>query len=509
MNHVPRRLFWKVYLTLLASLVLVACLIGGFWSLIGEGPPERLGSVHVHLDDWNIPDHDAFPGQVATALERLDNAIGADISIYRADGTLIALRGAPIPLDPEGRPRAEAHAFIMRVDLPDGRVVLARMRHISHRPERILSIVLIIAGGVGLAAFPITARLTRKLEGLRSGVQRWGAGALSLRVDDTGDDEVAVVAGAFNAAAARVEDLLTSQKALLANASHELRSPLARLRMAIELWSIEPTPEMNREILRNLAESDQLVEEILLASRLSYQGATAAHARVDLLGLAAEEAARFEGGVAAATGAGESVEIEGDATLLRRLIRNLLENAAKHGRPPIRIAVTRRQNAARIVVTDRGGGIAPDERERVFEPFYRPSGRGESAGGWGLGLSLVRQIAERHGGAAFCEAEPGGGSRFVVDLAANFAADELERRRRVKSSAKRTNQGGGCEGEHFAPDGVKRALSALDFAPVAIRSEAKDVIQRRFVCGGSPCQCRLLGVGAAGTFRTGSASFAL
>ncbi len=119
---------------------------------------------------------------------------------------------------------------------------------------------------------------------------------------------------------------------------------------------------------------------------------------------------------------GDPVEIDGDATLLRRLIRNLLENAARHGRPPFRVAVTRREGGARIVVSDCGEGIAPAERERVFEPFYRPAGRSESAGGWGLGLSLVRQIARRHGGDVVCDAEPGGGSRFVVDLAADAAA---------------------------------------------------------------------------------------
>jgi signal transduction histidine kinase len=111
------------------------------------------------------------------------------------------------------------------------------------------------------------------------------------------------------------------------------------------------------------------------------------------------------------------VEIDGDATLLRRLIRNLLENAAKHGRPPIAIAVTCHGEMARVVVSDAGEGISLAEREKVFEPFYRPAGRAESSGGWGLGLSLVCQIAERHGGAATCEAAPGGGSRFVVDLA--------------------------------------------------------------------------------------------
>lgn len=423
---VHRRLFWKVYLTLLASLIAVAVLMGAFWTLIGENSRERMGAFHVKLDDWNIPQVDSPPGAVAAAMKRLGDEVGADVSVYDADGALAASRGEPVGLTAGSGEGFRAGPPVMRIDLPDGRAVLARMRPLGPNPRlRILSIVLVVAGGVGLAAFPITARLTRRLEGLRSGVEQWGAGALSLRVDETGDDEVAVVARTFNAAAARVEHLLASQRALLANASHELRSPLARLRMAIELWLAQPSAEMQAEILRNLAESDQLVDEILLASRLDHAGMHLDRtARVDLLGLAAEEAARLGAGVAAVLEGGEAVEIEGDAALLRRLIRNLLENAAKHGRPPIRIAVTRHAHGARIVVSDRGEGIAPGERERVFEPFYRPAGHGESSGGWGLGLSLVRQIAERHGGGAFCEAEPEGGSRFVVDLATMRAGAE-------------------------------------------------------------------------------------
>jgi signal transduction histidine kinase len=415
---VRRRLFWKVYLTLLASLVAVAFLMGAFWWAIGESHSERWGPSHVQLDDWSIPARDAPPGAVAAAMTRLGDELGSDISVYDAQGALVASRGRPIPLTAAAR-RAGPPAQVMRVDLPDGRAVVARLRPPGPNPQlRILTIVLIVAGGVGLAAFPITARLTRRLEDLRSGVEQWGAGALSLRVDGAGDDEVAVVARTFNASAARVEALLASQKALLANASHELRSPLARLRLAVELWFAHPSADMQAEIVRNLAESDQLVEEILLASRLDHAGPSAARAaRVDLLGLAAEEAARIGAGAACVSDGGEPVEIDGDATLLRRLIRNLLENAVKHGRPPITIAVTRRDAMARIVVADAGEGIAAAERERVFEPFYRPAGRSESSGGWGLGLSLVRQIAERHGGAASCEAAPEGGSRFVVDLA--------------------------------------------------------------------------------------------
>ncbi len=423
---VQRRLFWKIYLTLLASLVAVAVLMGAFWALVGESRP-RSGGFPLEVDERLIPESDSPPGAVAAAMKRLGDAMDADVSVYDAHGSLVAAEGAPLAPG-AGGPERFRPPHIVRIDLSDGRTLLARLRPPGPRPHlRILSIVMIVAAGVGLAAFPLTARLTRRLEVLRTGVERWGAGELSMRVDDAGSDEVAVVARAFNVAAGRVEDLLTSQKALLANASHELRSPLARLRMAIELWLARPSPDLDAEISRNLAESDQLVDEILLASRLDYDRAKRPGGeRVDLTALAAEEAARFEPGVASLEGGGEPVEIEGDATLLRRLIRNLLENGVKHGRPPVRVAVARSEDAARVAVSDCGEGIAAAERERVFEPFYRPVGRGEFAGGWGLGLSLVRQIAERHGGRVACEAEPGGGSRFVVDLPANPARDPVD-----------------------------------------------------------------------------------
>ncbi|MBE7190385.1 HAMP domain-containing sensor histidine kinase, partial [Jatrophihabitans endophyticus] len=155
-----------------------------------------------------------------------------------------------------------------------------------------------------------------------------------------------------------------------------------------------------------------LVDELLLASRLEHTGpARDRREPVDLLGLAAEEAARFDAVVE-----GEPMEIAGDLVLLRRLVRNLLENAARHGRPPATVTVTPCDGGAQLVVADAGPGIATPDRERVFEPFFRPGGAGEDRGGWGLGLALVRQIAERHGGSATCEAAPGGGSRFVVRL---------------------------------------------------------------------------------------------
>jgi signal transduction histidine kinase len=399
---IRRRLFWKIYLTLLSSLVAVALFMGCFWWFLGETQRE-----------WGEASRSRAAGSGSpvsppTSGPGLGGPADADFSVYASDGTLIASRGKPIKLGPDTR---WTHHHILRVDLPDGQIVLAQLRPPSGG-LMILTVMIIVAGGIGLAAFPVTARLTRGLEALRSGAARWGEGDLSARVDVTGSDEVALVARTFNAAASRLDAVLTSQKALLANASHELRSPLARLRFAIELWLQNPAPAAYAGIIQDFADIDQLVDEILLSSRLDHSGSILMHTEeIDVLGLAAEEAARL--GVAAT---GDPVDVKGSAILLRRLFRNLLENGMKHGQPPVRIVVSRHDREARISVSDGGPGIAPEERERIFEPFYRPAGRSEASGGWGLGLSLARQIAIRHGGRIACCEEPGGGSRFVVTL---------------------------------------------------------------------------------------------
>ncbi len=410
MTVIRRRLFWRIYLTLLCSLVVVAILMGGLWWLLGETPRDHWGAFHLALTD-ELMAPQTSGDVVQGAVRRLGETAGADVSLYGPDGVLIAARGAPAgPPDDQarwGRP-------LLRLDLPGGRTALVHFTPpAGRRAMAILFAMLIVAGGVGLAAFPMTARLTRRLEGLRAGMARWGGGDVAARVDGRGSDEVASVARTFNAAAERIAVLLASQRALLANASHELRSPLARLRLAVDLWQTRPDGPGRDEIVRNLFELDELVDEILLSSRLEHPSSTLGHVDlVDLLGLAAEEAARV-----GARLDGEPVEVAGNEMLLRRLIRNLLENGVKHGRPPVRVTVLAHGREARVSVADDGCGIPPDERDRVFEPFYRPAGRGESGGGWGLGLSLVRQIAARHGGRVTCEeGEAGRGSRFVVCL---------------------------------------------------------------------------------------------
>ena len=135
---------------------------------------------------------------------------------------------------------------------------------------------------------------------------------------------------------------------------------------------------------------------------------------VDLLAVAAEEAAHYD-----TEASGQPVTVKGDRLLLRRLIRNLLENARRYaGDGPIDVSVVKESDRAVLEVRDHGPGVPSDERERIFEPFYRLAATRESGRGSGLGLALVREIARRHGGEAVCLAAEGGGSRFRIDLPA-------------------------------------------------------------------------------------------
>ncbi|MBB3588821.1 HAMP domain-containing sensor histidine kinase [Sphingomonas sp. BK481] len=276
-----------------------------------------------------------------------------------------------------------------------------------------LALLLAIAVVVAVAAFPVVRRLTRRLERLQASVDVWGTGNLSSRVAVEGRDEIARLAMSFNQSAGRIEALMSAQRILLANASHELRSPLARIRMATELLSEAPSAAVRAELARNVMELDQLVEEVLLASRLEEMSAHAnSRTVVDLTALVAEECAR-----AAAHFAGKRVEMSGDVVLLRRMIRNLLENAQHHGGgTPILVTLTACANEIVLEVHDGGAGVPPSEREAIFAPFYRARGANEGDGGHGLGLSLVRQIARQHGGEVRCIAAEAGGGRFRVAL---------------------------------------------------------------------------------------------
>jgi len=416
-----QRLYLRIYFAVLASLAVFALAAGLLWhSFADHGPAGQAQEVAAMLARNALPPAGASKAEHQAALERLAADLRADVALFGADRSPLAAVGKPLPAPAEGR-ESGGWAYrwggrpVWTVRLPDGRWLEARTPREGGFPGyRIFLMLALLALAVGVGAYPVARRLTRRLERLQAGVEALGAGDLSARVRTTGHDEVARLAESFNRAAARIEELVGAHKTLLANASHELRTPLARIRMAVELMKESADPKRKAGLEQDIAELDALIDEILLASRLDAVKDLERVEDVDLLALAAEECARYEG----AQLDGEPATVRGDPRLLRRMLRNLLENAKRHGAPPIEVRVSRTGDGTEMAVCDHGAGVPESERERVFDPFYRRTGTKEVAGA-GLGLALVRQIARQHGGDARCAPQSGRGSCFVAVLPVN------------------------------------------------------------------------------------------
>lgn len=413
------RLYVRIYFALLAGLLLVASLFWGIgrWTAIQH---DQAGfDTYAEFASHVLPAASAPANVQRQVLETWSRRMAAQLSLYRSNGELIAHAGEVLPAPDVERTQSgwlDIESRLVALKLADGRWLVGRKSDfLPHKPLRVAGLLALIALVVSMGAYPIVRRLTLRLEKLQVSVEALGAGDLKSRVDVSGCDEVAHLAGSFNQAAARIEALVASQKTLLANASHELRSPLARIRMAAELAESQASPGVCAELRRNIVELDLLIDEILLASRLEANAPnpTADFEAIDFTALIAEECAR-----AGAQFSGVQVHLHGDPRLLRRLVRNLLDNGLRHGgSSALEIAlIFPYAYAAQLDVCDRGSGIPPELRERVFEPFFRAPGTREGDGGVGLGLALVRSIAERHNGQVKCLPRAGGGSCFSVTL---------------------------------------------------------------------------------------------
>jgi signal transduction histidine kinase len=425
-----RRLYLRIYIAMLAALALFSVFSAGAWWIAFRDQARPAYDVIQEVGRRIIPPAHAPPDAQAAELLRWRDVSGYELVLIDAGGRVTAATvGAGEAADVARHIAAHGHGRHPRVDgvwavrLDDGRTLAALRPGYERRWRGFgwLASLFGIAFAIAVCAHPVVRRLTRRLERLEAGVAELGSGNLAARVPVEGRDEIARLAETFNRSAARIEALVTTNRSLLANASHELRSPLTRLRMGIERLSATAPPADRHEVTRNISELDQIIDEILTASRLDAQGAAAlGREPVDVAGLVAEECARI-GADFDAAGAHDAM-LSADPRLLRRLTRNLLENAQRHGGPAIE-AVLRREGSELVLdVLDRGPGVPEAERQRIFEPFYRSAGASERAGGVGLGLALVRQIAERHGGSARHLPRQGGGSRFQVRLPTADAA---------------------------------------------------------------------------------------
>ncbi len=306
---------------------------------------------------------------------------------------------------------------VTRDDQPIGRVSLCAARYLTSPFQ--IALPLFVTGVILWAASgKIARRLARPMAELARVAHELGSGNFAARVElgrHQHHGEASALALTMNNMAARIERHLTEQRELLAAVSHELRTPLARIRLITEMARDQGVPDATLDDLdREVVEMDALVGDLLASSRLDF--AVLSRRPINAVEAAARalERAGVDAGVlsADADGDAEPLRVEADATLLARALANLVDNARKHGGGIESVRVHRDGDAIAIEVEDRGAGFVDGEELRIFEPFYRRSEQGSL----GLGLSLVKRIAEAHGGRAYAENRVGGGARVAIAL---------------------------------------------------------------------------------------------
>jgi len=444
------RLYVRIWLAVLLAVAVLTLLVGWIWHISTE-PPLREVVVRDVSGQVIGQGRSRHPVTAPGATPGAEHGRNGEHPRRRHRTVVVeppppsntddddAVTSAPVP--PTGGPE-----FVVR--MADGNTMLMHLPRPQpvpwlRPPFGFFWMLGLVGVAVALATYPIVRKLTQRLERLQHGVERWGQGDLGTRVPVNGQDEVAFLSERFNQAAERIQNLirardelldkqealLTSQKSLLANASHELRSPLTRIRMGIQLAPGTDADAWKAEVARNISELDQLVGEILLASRLDAQEADLGTIEpIDLLGLAAEECARIQAELdpSACAGRTDALQVNGVGKLLRRAVRNLLENARRHGAGDVSLHMSLENSAGDerdkpsiwvvLQVCDRGPGVPTELAERIFEPFYRLPGATERDGGVGLGLALVKSIAARHNGTVRCRPREGGGACFELRL---------------------------------------------------------------------------------------------
>lgn len=275
---------------------------------------------------------------------------------------------------------------------------------------RLLGAVLLILGVGGVVALGVSAYLarilTRPLDRLSHAVKRLGAGEYPDPLPEDGPEELSHCARSFNRMTAQVQDLLAARTTLLAGISHDLRTPLARMRLALAMLADRHDPALATQLMRDVDDMNQLIERSLEMGRNVEEAPAMADIAALVQGVARE--AGLEAGSVVRVG-GPSLRLPVRGMALRRILYNLLDNAMKYaGRDGIALEIDGERQAIRVL--DAGPGIPAGQLEAVFRPFYRlePS-RCAATGGTGLGLAIARQLADANGWQLTLENRAGGG----------------------------------------------------------------------------------------------------
>ena len=317
--------------------------------------------------------------------------------------------------------RVQPRAQVLWVRLPAGEsaywigVPLPPRPQAEGEPTRALAISVAIAFALILAAFLFARHLARPLRDLAAAVDRVGRGETPPPLPEGGPSEIAAVNRGFNAMLANLRRIEKDRAVLLAGISHDLRTPLARLRLGIELARADPPTREG--MVGDIEEMDRVIGQFLDFARGEDGIATEVRALAEIVAPVVERYRKAGRDVTLA--AGHVAPLPLRPTAIARLVGNLVDNALAYGAPPVEVTLSERGGEAVIDVADRGPGVRPEDVERLKQPFTRADdsrARSDGAAGAGLGLAIVDRIARLHGGRFDLLPRPGGGTIARVSL---------------------------------------------------------------------------------------------
>jgi len=439
-----RRFFWRVYLNGVLLLLLVGLALFVVSELFESADEPRVADRMLGYLGEHLAEARADPPRLARDLARALDVFHAEVTIYQ-DGVPVASNVQP-PLAPlsaaeSGQladglihlPGRTASAAMRLGSDPNAYVVFARRDLFGSSPWRPAAVFAGVLVALALASIPLARAVAAPLERLGRAARALGSGDLSARTGLRRKDEIGAVATAFDEMAHKLERSIVSEKMLLANISHELRTPIARIRIALDLLEEEAAgapPELVRGIATDLAELDQLVDDVLTTARLDLSTTRTSggqlpmrRSTVDFASLLRDAADRFRAAHGERTleldVADALPEVCGDPVLLRRVVENLLDNAGKYSDAgaPIIVRAAATGGGLAVEVKDRGIGVDEADLPRLFTPFFRTArSRAHGTRGVGLGLALSRRIVEAHGGTIAATSRAGAGTTVRFEL---------------------------------------------------------------------------------------------
>jgi len=410
--------------TAAAVLVVAAALLAGAFALVAL----VRGSVRDGLETTAEQRASSLAAQIETVGLPPPESEGADDDSDDIGWQVSDARGAIVsssqPLD-EGvahvRETAQATTGGQRYDI----AVTVSLDEVDDTTDALITpllvglpLLLILVGGT---TWVVVTRALAPVERIRREVEEITGDRLDRRVPEPPSrDEISRLARTMNQMLGRLEDSRTRQQQFVADASHELRSPLAGIRQAAEVARAHPAAlpggELADAVLEESARMQRLVEQLLLLTRADDGVVTRVRTDVDLDDLALAEARRAKrSGLVVDTAGIGGGRLRGDPTSLAQVVRNLVDNAGRHADHRLAITVRTTGSGTELVVEDDGTGIPDDQRERIFERFVRlDEARARDAGGSGLGLAIVKEIVTAHGGTVEATSSQLGGARFIV-----------------------------------------------------------------------------------------------